>query len=194
MAAFQLRINLSGQEKLSAMQALVAPELYDKAIKGGIRYAAKATPPAISKAVGARYNWKARDIKEDIRTPRFSDGGLSVTIGLSKRPRTALVFGGIDKKPKGFSFMVVRGERQTFRHGFLAPGKQGLMLPFYRTKPGTKEGGRYPIDVIHGVSLGSVFLGDSRFGAVMKAEVEERMRQQFIVGIDRELKRASRGY
>ena len=193
MAAFQLRIDLDGAEKLSDLQALLSPATFERALKGGVTYAAKATPPAISKAVGSRYNWKAGDIKKDVRTPRFFDGGRSASIGLSKRPRTAAVFGG-RLTPKGYTFSVIRGERQTFKHAFVAPGKQGIPLPFYRTKPGTPGGGRYPIDVIHGVSLGSVFLGNSRFGEVMKDEVEDRMRRQFIVGIDRELSRKSRGF
>ena len=193
MAAFQLRIDLDGADKLTAMQALLSPATFERALKGGMQYAAKATPPAISKAVGARYNWKARDIKNDTRGPRFSDGGRTATITLSRRARTAAVFGG-RMTTRGYTFSVIRGERQTFTHAFVAPGKQGIMLPFYRTKPNTPGGGRYPIDVIHGASLGSVFLGNSRFGAVMKDEVEERMRRQFIVGIDRELSRKSRGF
>jgi hypothetical protein len=194
MAAFQLRIDLDGEEKLSGMMALLSPATFERALKGGMQYAAKATPPAISKAVGARYNWKARDIKNDTRGPRFSDGGRTATITLSRRARTAAVFGGRKAPKGGYTFTVIRGERQTFAHAFEARGKQGILLPFYRTKPNTPGGGRYPIDVIHGASLGSVFMGNSRFGAVMKQEVEERMRRQFIVGIDRELSRKSRGF
>jgi hypothetical protein len=191
-----LRIDLDGEQKLSGMMALLSPATFDRALKGGTQYAAKATPPAISKAVGARYNWKARDIKSDTRGPRFSEGGRVATITLSRRARTAAVFGG-RQTPRGYTFTVVRGERQTFRRGFVARGKQGQMLPFQRTRAGSEAraaGGRSPIDVIHGPSLGSVFAGNSRFGDVMRREVEDRMRKQFIVGIDRELKRASRGF
>ena len=63
MAAFSLQINLDEQEKLSAMTALLSPATFERALKGGTQYAAKATPPAIAKAVGARYTWKAGDIK-----------------------------------------------------------------------------------------------------------------------------------
>lgn len=196
MAAFQLQIDLDGAEKLTPLQALLSPATFDRALRGGVQYAAKAAPPAISKAVGGRYNWRAGDIKNDIRAPRFFDGGRSVTIGLSKRPRTAAVFGG-RVTAKGYAFSIVRGERQLFRRGFEAPGKQGQMLPFYRVRPGSEArsaGGRSPIDVIHGPSLGSVFLGDSRFGQAMQREVEDRMRVQFMVGIDRELSRVARGF
>ena len=188
MAGFNLTIDLDGQKKLTRLQSVFTPALFDRAIKGGLQYAVRATPPAIAKAVGARYSMKARDIKGDISTPRFTDGGTTAIIRLSRRPRTAAAFGGRQTR-RGYSFAVVKGERQLFRRGFLAPGKQGIMLPFYR-----KGKERYPIDVIHGVSLGSVFGGDSRFGQVMQQEVEQRMSQQFMVGIDRELKRAARGF
>ena len=193
MAAFSLQINLDWQEKLSAMTALLSPATFERALKGGTQYAAKATPPAIAKAVGARYTWKAGDIKGkggDVKGPTFSDGGTTATLRLSRRARTAAVFGGRWDKRKGYSFAIFRGQRETFRHGFLARGKQGLMLPFY-----SEEGkGRYPIEVIHGPSLGSVFLGNSRYGTVMKKEVESRMAEQFIKGIERELKRKQRGF
>ena len=189
MAAFSLQINLDGQEKLSAMTALLSPATFERALKGGTQYAAKATPPAVSKAVGGRYTWKAGDIKGDIKGPSFSDGGRTATLRLSRRARTAAVFGGRWDKRKGYSFAIFRGQRETFSHGFLAPGKQGTLLPFYR------EGkARYPINVIHGPSLGSVFLGNSKYGDVMKQEVETRMAEQFIKGIERELKRKQRGF
>jgi hypothetical protein len=188
MAAFSLQINLDGQEKLSAMTALLSPATFERALKGGTQYAAKATPPAVSKAVGGRYTWKAGDIKGDIKGPTFSDGGTTATLRLSRRARTAAVFGG-RQTARGYSFAIYRGQRETFRRGFLAPGKQGTLLPFYR------EGkARYPINVIHGPSLGSVFLGNSRYGTVMKKEVETRMAEQFIKGIERELKRKQRGF
>ena len=188
MAAFSLQINLDGKEKLSAMQAFLAPATFERALKGGTQFAAKATPPAVAKSVGARYTWKAGDIKGDIKGPRFSDGGTTATLRLSRRPRTAAAFGGRQNR-RGYSFAIFRGQRETFRRGFLAPGKQGTLLPFYR-----KGKARYPIDVIHGPSLGSVFLGDSKYGTVMKKEVEARMAQQFMKGIERELGRKQRGF
>ncbi len=188
MAGFNLTIDLDGAEKLSALTAFLAPATFDRALKGGTQYAARATPPAVSKAVGARYNWKAGDIKGDIKGPTFSEGGKTATLRLSRRARTAAVFGG-RQTPRGYSFAIFRGQRETFRRGFEATGKQGITLPFYRVGKA-----RYPIEVIHGPSLGSVFLGDSRFGTVMKKEVEDRMAQQFIKGIERELGRAARGF
>jgi hypothetical protein len=196
MAGFNLTIDLDGQSKLSDMQALLSPGLFTRALKGGTQYAAKAAPPAIAKAVGARYGLKARDIKDDISGPRFTDGGTTAILTLSRRPRTAAAFGG-RQTTRGYSFAVVRGERQLFRRGFVARGAQGIELPFYRVRPGRErriDGGRSPIDVIHGVSLGSVFVGDSRFGKLMQDEVEQRMSEQFMMGIDRELKRAARGF
>ena len=189
MAGFNLTISLDGQNQLTAMQAFLSPATFERALKGGTQYAAKATPPAIAKAVGARYTWKAGDIKtKDIKGPRFTDGGTTAILNLSRRPRTAAAFGGRQIK-RGYSFAIFKGQRQTFTRGFLAQGKQGIQLPFYRVG---KD--RYPIEVIHGPSLGSVFMGDSKFGDVMQKEVEARMAEQFIKGIERELARKQRGY
>ena len=188
MAGFNLTISLDGQNQLKAMEAFLSPVTFARALQGGTKYAAKAATPAIAKAVGARYTWKAGDIKADVKGPRFTDGGTTAILNLSRRPRTAAAFGGRQIK-RGYSFAIFKGERQTFRRGFLAQGKQGIQLPFYRVG---KD--RYPIDVIHGPSLGSVFMGDSRFGEVMQKEVEARMSEQFIKGIERELARKQRGY
>ena len=188
MAGLKLQINLDGVEKLSAMKAFLEPAAFDRALKGGTRYATKATPPAISKAVGARYTMKAGEIKKDIKGPNFSEGGKSATLILSRRPRTAAAFNG-KQTSQGYRFAVYRGQNVTVKNGFLAKGKQGIMLPFYR------EGkGRYPINVIHGPSLGSVFVGNSKYGDVMKKEVGDRMQKQLVVGIERELKRSARGF
>jgi len=188
MAGFNLTIDLDGQKQLGAMLAFLSPTTFERALKGGVQYAAKATPPAISKAVGARYNWKATSIKSDIKGPRFVDGGTTAIINLSRRPRTAAQFGG---KPasRWYGFTIIKGERQKFRRGFVARGAQGIELPFFRVGKS-----RLPIEVIHGPSLGSVFMGDSRFGDVMKKEVESRMAEQFIKGIERELARKRRGF
>lgn len=191
MAALNFTIDLDGQKQLSAMTAFLSPATFDRALKGGVKYASKAATPAIAKSVGQRYSLRARDIKADInggKDPRFFDGGTSAVISLSRRPRTAAAFGGRQNK-RGYSFAIFKGERQKFRRGFLAQGKQGIPLPFYR-----ESKARYPIAVIHGPSLGSVFLGASRFGDVMKKEVELRMAEQFIKGIERELASKRRGF
>lgn len=190
MANFQLNVTLEGQDKLSKMAALLTPKLFDKALAGGVKYAARAVPAAVAKAATApgRYNIRSKAVKDDVKRPSFGDGGTTARIPISRRARTAAQFGG-RQTTRGYSFAIVKGERQRFRRGFLAPGKQGIMLPFYR------EGkARYPINVIHGVSTGSMFLGDSRFGEVMKKEVEQRMSEQFLKGVDRELGRAARGF
>ena len=200
MAGFNLTINMSGQDKLTAMKALLSPATFAKAQKGGTNYAAKAAPPAIAKAVGARYSMKAKDIKGDISKPRLADGGTTAIIRLSRRPRTAAAFSG-RLSASGYSFAIFKGKRSSVLGGFEGTFN-GVRLPYYRTgaakramKKGRYQGKiREPITVISGVSLGSMFLGNSRFGDVMQKEVGERMQQQFLVGVDRELKRAARGF
>lgn len=200
MTRTNLSLTVEGADKLSAMAAVLTPALFAKALQGGVSYAAKATPPAISKAVVLRYNIKAAAVKDDISKPTFADGGTTVSFGLSRRPRTAAAFGGREIKA-GYSFAVIKNERQLFRRGFLGTFN-GTELPFSRTGQPKRvmRAGRYagkmrePIDVIHGVSLGSVFMGDARFADEMQAEVGARIGQQFITGVDREFKRAGRGF
>lgn len=198
MSGFQLRLDLDGADKLSKMAAIFTPALFDRALVGGVAYAAKSVPPAVAKAIGAggRYNMKAAAIKNDIsKQPRFFDGGRSASISMSRKPRTAAQFGG-RQTSKGYSFSIIKGERQLFTRGFVGRGKlEGL--PLYRVRAGSEAkaaGGKSKLDVIHGVSVGSAFMGGSRFADVMQAEVEARMSQQFLTGIDRELARAARGF
>jgi len=197
VANFQLNVSLEGAEKLSAMAAILTPKLFDRALAGGVKYSARSVPPAVAKAATApgRYNIRAAAVKDDVKRPSFGDGGRTAVIRISRRPRTAAQFGGRQTR-RGYSFAVVRGERQVFTRGFIGKGKlQGL--PLYRVKAGSESranGGRSRLEVIHGVSTGSMFLGDSRFGEAMKREVEQRMSDQFLKGVDRELSRAARGF
>jgi hypothetical protein len=195
MSNFQLRVDLEGAEKLSKMAALLTPKLFDRALKGGVTYAARAVPPAVSKAVGSRYSMRAARIKQDIKKPRFFDGGRSASIGLSRKAPTAAQFAGRQTK-RGYSFAIFRGQRELFTRGFIGRGRLAG-LPLYRVKTGSESqaaGGRSKLEVIHGPSVGSMFLGESKFGEVMQKEVENRMSQQFITGVQRELARAGRGF
>ena len=202
MANFQLNVSLDGAEKLSKMAALLTPKLFDKALAGGVRYAARAATPAIGKAASSRYGIRSGAAKDDVGRPRFYDGGQSATISISRKPRTAAQFGGRLLGRGGYSWALFKGQRQVQRLGFIGTTPEGATVPFIRL-PGPKvrmTKGRYAgkmrqrIDVIRGVSTGSMFLGDSRFGDVMKKEVEARMSEQFLRGVDRELGRAARGF
>ena len=197
MGNLRLNVELEGARELSRMAAFLSPKLFDRALAGGVKYASAAAAPAISKAARApgRYNIAAGAVRDDVGKPRFFDRGTTATIAISRQPRTVRQFGG-RQTTRGYSFAIIKGERQSFRRGFVGRGPVAG-LPMQRVRPGSEAkaaGGRSPIRVVHGPSVGSLFLGDSRFGNAMKKEVEERMSIQFIKGVKRELGRATRGY
>ena len=57
---FRLDLQLSGMD---ALQAVTDPKLYDKALAGGLRYAAASVPPASARVIRTQYNIGAARIK-----------------------------------------------------------------------------------------------------------------------------------
>ena len=201
---------VEGLDQIQRMIAFLSPETFQKAQRGGLRYAAKAAIPAASKAIGARYNITASRIKQDINGP-FIRGDEAKLI-FSRKPPTLLQFGfkpgrrgssqpglgrgmgwGKPSKPgKPATAMIVRGRRQQYPTAFLAPGRNGAMLPF-RPGKGYTANGRRRLEIEHGPSIGSLFAGRSEFGPVIRAEVEARINEQFIKGFQRFMDSAARG-
>jgi hypothetical protein len=189
---FKLELSLHGAEKLTLMRQLLEPTTFNRGMKGGIQYAAKAAAPSIAKQVGQFYSLKAARIKAAILKPRFYSGGLAVSIPISRRPPTAFSYGAKYTPGKGIAVSFIRGNRKVFPKGFVlnVPTKDGdsNQLPFMRVGKERKD-----IKVISGPSVGSEALGTGRFATEIKAAVTTRATEQFMVGIERELQRISRG-
>lgn len=198
MALISLKIE--GLSSLQKMQEFLSPDTFEKAKAAGIRYAAKATPPAVAKSVSSRYNLKSSRIKQDTSGPFVRND--EATLLFSRKPPTLLQYGFLPGKRGGpqpglgqgrgwgkpspagraASAKVLRaGTRITYPNTFLAKG-----LPFTRTSRG--------LSVEHGPSVGSLFLGRSQFGEAIRYEVQERINEQFIKGMQRALDSAARGY
>ena len=194
-------LKIDGLTSLQKMQAFLDPQTFDKAKASGLRYAAKATPPAVAKAITARYNISSARIKQDTKGP-FIRNDEAILL-FSRKPPTLLQFGfkegrrggpqpGLGRglgwgkpQPKGkpATAKILRaGARLSYPNTFLSKG-----LPFTRTANGR-------LTVEHGPSVGSMFLGSSQFGPVIRTEVQDRINAQFIVGMQRQLKAAARGY
>jgi len=205
MAGFSVNLELSGIKSFDPMLEFTNPKLYAKAVKGGIRYAAKAGVVQAAKSVGARYNLKAGRIKEDIRVSAIS--GDQATLVFRRRPPTLNQFGlslgkrggpqpGLGQgmgwgkpKPKGkpISAKIFRdGPRQAYRGAFLITGRNGATIPV------RSKGGK--LVAIYGPSVGSDIFGRGRYSALIQAEVGQRINEQFITGMQRVLDSASRGY
>ncbi len=65
-----LSFSVTGVQDLKRLQAFLDPKLYDKARRGGISYASKAVPTAVSKGISSNYNIGSTRVKQDIRAPR----------------------------------------------------------------------------------------------------------------------------
>jgi hypothetical protein len=195
-----ISLTLEGLSGLQKMQAFLSPETFEKAKAAGVRYAAKATPPAVAKSVTSRYGIKSARIKQDTKGPFIRRD--EATLVFSRKPPTLLQYGfkpgrrggtqaGLGQglgwaapKPSGkpaTARLLKAGTRITYPNTFLAKG-----LPFTRTARG--------LSVEHGPSTGSLFLGRSEFGDAIRSEVQLRINEQFIKGMQRALDSAARGY
>jgi hypothetical protein len=205
MAGFSVNLELSGIKSFDPMLEFTNPKLYAKAVKGGIRYAAKAGVVQAAKSVGARYNLKAARIKQDIRVsyitadqatlafsrdaPSLNQFGLIAGKRGGPQPGLGQGMGWGKPKPKGkpISAKIFRdGPRQAYLGAFLITGRNGATIPV------RSKGGK--LVAIYGPSVGSDIFGRGRYSALIQAEVGQRINEQFITGMQRVLDSASRGY
>jgi hypothetical protein len=190
MASTRLEVQITGAEKLLTLRDWCNPETIAKATRGGITYAAKAAQVAVAKEVRSAYNISSARVKQDVSAPRFGQGGQVATIAMSRKPPSALQYGGKDGG-KGLTMKVFRGGRpERVTRGFIAQSGKLAGRPFRRVNSESDS----PLAFVAGPSIGSIFAGDSKFGPAMRAAVQIRINEQFIKGMERALKSASRGY
>jgi hypothetical protein len=199
MAGITVDLQLSGFEKLAN---ITDPKLLAKAVKGGIKYAAKAGATQAAKSVASRYTIKSARIKQDIKGPFIY--GDTATLVFSRRPPTLNQFsltvgrrggpqpgmgrgmGWGKPAPRGkpVSARIFKdGPRQVYRGVFMV---NGLPMRYIRAKN--------KFEVAYGPSIGSDIFGSGRYATTIRAEVVTRMNEQFITGMQRVLDSASRGY
>jgi len=203
----KINLTLDGLETLQKMQAFINPQTFEKAQRSGIAYAAKAVAPAVSKGIGAAYNIKAARIKQDISSVRIEKGGKEATIKFSRKPPTlnqfALKPGTRGKQPglgrgmgwgkpkpagKPLSAIQLRSTGRTSITGaFQATGNNSSNLVF-------RKGASGKLVSLYGPSIGSIFLGQSKVGVELRADVQARIKQQYLAGFQRALDSAARGF
>jgi hypothetical protein len=189
MAGIGINFSISGIQDLQKMQEILKPALFAKALKGGMSYAAKGAKTAAAKEIGARYNIKAARIKQDIRGPQFLDGGATARLVFSRKPPSALSYGGKDTG-KGLRMKVLKSEGiKPVTRGFIGTGRIAG-LPFRRVN----AKGNQPIAFVSGPSIGSIFMGSGDNAQVMQQIVSDRINEQFVKGVERVLSAAARGY
>jgi hypothetical protein len=186
---------------LERIKDLVSPREFSKIQRSALRYAASSVRPAVGKGISSRYGIKSSRVKEDSRVgPIVSTNGLDfhVDIAFSRRPPTAMQYGPREVAG-GLSLQIFRGGRTRVKGGFIQTTRKGQQLTF---KPaggsyggdGARNKPRRAIEVVHGPSTGSIFLGRSKFGDQIKNEVDARAGEQYEKGAVRAYEAMVRGF
>jgi hypothetical protein len=154
-----------------------------KAIKAGVRYAARGGRTAIAKNIGANYSLSAARIKKDVSDPTYQDGGQTAIIRTSRKPITFASYKARDIRPRGVSVAIYKGKRSRHPQAF---GAKGLFW--------TRQGkARLPIKAMAGPSIHAIYDGGLFSGAIQSA-TEQRIEEQLITGIMRSLGGMARGF
>jgi hypothetical protein len=191
-------LSISGIEGLNAMKAFLDPKGYERAMKAGVSYAAKAVPPAAGKAISSRYSITSSRVKESVGGITIRDG--DATVVFKRKPPTAMQF-----RPRqnstGVAYRLYRGATVQVPNAYIgsARGRQMVLMPVSsrRYKGDLGSGRAKPragLDFVHGPSIGSLALGRARFAKEIQKELGQRINQQFIRGVERELGRQARGF
>jgi hypothetical protein len=182
MATIDISARVLGDRELAQTLAKLSSNDIPKAIRSGVRDAARAGRTTLAKSIGQRYSLTAGRIKQDVSNPQFSNGGQTAIIRTNRKPITAMQF-----KPKetrqGLSMSIYRGQRTVVKSGFIAKG-----LPFKRRG---KE--RYPLDTIKGPSIHAIYTG-GKWAPALQARTEVRIEEALENGILRALGGMGRGF
>ncbi len=182
MARIDINARVIGDQELAQALARLSSHDIPKAIRAGVRDAARAGRTTLAKAIGQRYSLTAGRIKQDVPTARVASDGQTAVITTSRKPITAMQFKPRET-PKGISMAIFRGQRTLVRSGFIAKGK-----PFKR-----RDKERMPIDVIHGPSIHAIYTG-GKWSPALQARTEVRIEDALEKGILRSLGAMGRGY
>ena len=182
MAQIDISARIIGDKELSAALAKLGTQDIPKAIKAGVRDAARAGRTTLAQSIGQRYSLTAARIKQDVSQAQFLNGGQTAIIRTSRKPITAMQF-----KPRetrtGLTMRIFRGERTVVKSGFIAKG-----LPFRR-----RGKARMPIDVIHGPSIHAIYTG-GKWAPALQGRTEVRIEDALEKGILRALGAMGRGF
>ena len=197
-----LNLQLTGLKTLQPLLHFTNPKLLAKALKGGVKYAAKAGKTQAGKSISSRYTIKSNRIKQEITGPFVKSNTASIIF--SRRPPTlnqfSLILGyrggpqpGLGKgkgwgkpSPKGkpLSTKVFKdGKRQKQLGAFIV---RGIPMRYIRST------GKY--QVLYGPSIAADMFGDGRYGKIIRKEVTARIDEQYVTGVKRVLDAHARGF
>jgi hypothetical protein len=182
MASIDISARIIGDTELAQTLARLSSHDIPKAIKAGVRDAARAGRTTLAQSIGQRYALTAGRIKKDVTQPQYLAGGQTAIIRTNRKPITAMQF-----KPrqtsKGLSMSIFRGERTVVKSGFMAKG-----LPFRRVGKA-----RMPLEVIKGPSIHGIYTG-GKWAPALQARTEVRIEDALEKGILRALGAMGRGF
>lgn len=173
---------LGDQELVAALQRMSGHDI-PKAIKQGVRYAARGGRTAIAKNISAAYSLTSGRVKQDVPEPEYRDGGQTAILRTQRKPITLASFKARDVRPKGVTYSIYRGKRSRHPQAFIAKG-----LPMSRTGKG-----RYPLKVHKGPSIHAIYTGGA-FAGQIQSVTEQRIEEQLVKGIMRGLGGIARGF
>jgi hypothetical protein len=213
MARIDINARVIGDAELAQSLAKLSSQDIPKAIRMGVRDAARAGRTTLAKSIGQRYALSAARIKQDVPTARIADGGQTAVITTSRKPITAMQF-----KPKetsqGLSISIYRGQRTVVKSGFMQHSNKGKFsgrMPFRPAANGrlysgdanrTDEGGwklkarakpRKGLDLVVGPSIHAIYTG-GEWSPALQARTEVRIEDALESGILRALGAMGRGY
>ena len=122
MAQIDITAKVLGEEELRAALVRMSSHDIPKAIKSGVRYAARGGKTAIAKNIRASYSLSSARIKQDISKPQFRDGGQAAVLRTSRKPPTAMQYKAKDVRPRGVTMAIFKGQRTRVKGGFIAKG------------------------------------------------------------------------
>jgi hypothetical protein len=205
-----IRAGIEGLETIRAMQQLLDPQRFAKAVRGGIAYAGKAVPPRVAQGISASYALSSARVKKDIEKVRVSPDGTEAVIGFSRLPPTLIQYqaraGSRGPQPglgrgRGWGPPLTPGKpltalllkasgRQEFRRAFVVTGKGGNRIVVERkTRDRLSK-----LKAVPGPSIGSIFLGKGQLADQLQASVNARVQEQFEKGFDRVWSAVGRGF
>lgn len=182
MARIDISARVIGDDQLAQTLQRLSSQDIPKAIKAGVRDAARAGRTTMAKSIGQRYSLTAGRIKQDVPNARFMAGGQTAIITTSRKPITAMQFKPRETR-QGLSLSIYRGQRTVVKSGFVAKG-----LPFKR-----RGKDRMPLDVIHGPSIHAIYTG-GKWAPALQGRTEVKIEDALEKGILRALGAMGRGF
>jgi hypothetical protein len=182
MAQIDISARIIGDQQLSAALARLSSHDIPKAIKAGVREAAKQGRTTLAKSIGQRYGLSAARIKQDVSDPQFLQGGEVAIIRTSRKPITAMQFKAKETR-RGLTMAIFKGKRTLVKSGFIAKG-----LPFVRRG---KE--RMPIRVIQGPSIHAIYTG-GKWAPALQARTEVKIETVLVEQTLKRINAMGRGF